>query len=364
MEIMDITQLFGGIYKNKTILVTGDTGFKGSWLVFWLLKMEAKVIGFSLEPYTTPNHFTLLGCAYTSVRGNINNPDDLEKVFNTYQPEIVFHLAAQSLVRYSYDHPIETLKTNIMGTANVFEISRKTASVRAVVNVTSDKCYDNKEWLWGYRENDPMGGHDPYSASKGCAELITASYQNSFFNTKDKLLASVRAGNVIGGGDWAQDRLIPDMVKAAGNNETVTIRNPLATRPWQHVLDPLSGYLMLGWYLLEGKEDYADGWNFGPSLNSNVTVKTLLEKASGFWNKIEYQDITNKSDYHEANLLMLDCSKATKLLKWSPVWDFDTAIKKTIEWYKDFYENNQLITNVDLESYIFTAKAQNVVWTQ
>jgi CDP-glucose 4,6-dehydratase len=364
MEIMDITHLFGGIYKNKTILVTGDTGFKGSWLVFWLLKMEAKVIGFSLEPYSTPNHFTLLGSAYTSVRGNINNLDDLEKVFNTYQPEMVFHLAAQSLVRYSYDHPIETLQTNIMGTANVFEISRKTTSVRAVVNVTSDKCYENKEWLWGYRENDPMGGHDPYSASKGCAELITASYQNSFFNTKDKLLASVRAGNVIGGGDWAQDRLIPDMVKAAGNNQTVTIRNPLATRPWQHVLDPLSGYLMLGWYLLEGKEEYADGWNFGPSLNSNVTVKTLLEKASGFWNKIEYQEITNKSDYHEANLLMLDCSKATKLLKWTPVWNFDTAIKKTIEWYKDFYENNQLITNADLESYIFTAKAQNVVWTQ
>lgn len=361
---MDLTHLFGGIYRNKTVLVTGDTGFKGSWMVHWLLKMGAHVIGFSIGPNTVLNHYSLLNDKYTSVRGDICDPEALEAVFKTHQPDVVFHLAAQSLVRYSYDNPIETLQTNIIGTANIFEICRKTPSVNVVINVTSDKCYDNKEWIWGYRENDRMGGHDPYSASKGCAELITASYQKSFFNQQNKLLASVRAGNVIGGGDWSQDRLIPDIVKATAQQAAVLIRNPLATRPWQHVLDPLSGYLTLGQLLLAGKKEFAEGWNFGPHLNNNVTVETLINKSRTYWNNINYELSSDLSQHHEANLLMLDCSKAIKLLKWQPVWDFDTTIKKTITWYQDFYENNQLNTDADLESYIAAANSQNIAWAQ
>lgn len=359
---MEMTTLFGGIYKNKTVLVTGDTGFKGSWLVHWLLKMEAKVIGFSLGNITETNHHDLLNDSYDAIKGDINNLSDLEEVFHTYQPEIVFHLAAQSLVRYSYENPLETLHTNILGTANVFEVSRKTPSVKVVVNVTSDKCYENKEWIWGYRENDPMGGHDPYSASKGCAELVTESYKKSFFNNENKLLASVRAGNVIGGGDWAQDRLVPDMVRAASLDETVVIRNPLATRPWQHVLDPLSGYLTLGAYLLKGKKEYTEGWNFGPNLSNNVTVETLIGQAKSFWDKIEYQLAADSSQYHEANLLMLDCSKAHKLLKWEPVWNFEETLDKTITWYKDFYQENKLNTSSDLEDFVQSAISKSLPW--
>ncbi len=360
---MDLEHLFGGIYKNKTVLVTGDTGFKGSWLVHWLIKMGAKVVGFSLEPTTQPNHFSLLQDDYASVRGNINDMAALKAVFNSYQPVMVFHLAAQSLVRYSYENPIETFQTNILGTAHVLEVSQQTASVKAVLNVTSDKCYDNREWIWGYRENDPMGGHDPYSASKGCAELITASYQKSFYNQGDKLLASARAGNVIGGGDWAQDRLIPDIVQAASVQDPVMIRQPLATRPWQHVLDPLSGYLTLGWYLLEGQEVYAQGWNFGPSLHSNVTVKTLVDKASDFWEHISYQTDPDSANYHEANLLMLDCSKANKLLKWTPVWEFEETVGRTIQWYQQFYKDQKLNTEDDLMAYISAAKDKAMPWT-
>lgn len=360
---MALSSLFGGVYKNKTVLVTGDTGFKGSWLVYWLLKMEARVVGLSLEPVSQPNHFELLNLQYTSIRGNINNLEVLQQVCNTYQPDIVFHMAAQSLVRYSYENPIETIQTNILGTAHVLEVSKQTPSVKAIVNVTSDKCYDNKEWIWGYRENDPMGGHDPYSASKGCAELLTAAYQKSFFNNGSQLLASARAGNVIGGGDWAQDRLIPDIVRAAAVRESVLIRQPLATRPWQHVLDPLSGYLTLGWFLLEGKAAYAEGWNFGPGLSSNVTVKTLVEKACDLWKDISYQTNPDNANYHEANLLMLDCSKANKLLKWMPVWEFEESIERTIDWYRQFYKTQKLNTNDDLMAYIAAAKAKAMPWT-
>ncbi len=336
MENLVANKLFGGIYKNKTCLVTGDTGFKGSWLVYWLIKMEANVIGYSLEPITQPNHYNLLDQSYISIRGDINDTTNLQEVFNKYKPEIIFHLAAQSLVRYSYENPIETFQTNVIGTANVFEISRKTKSVKAILNITSDKCYENKEWIWGYRENDPMGGYDPYSASKGCSELLTSSYQKSFFNQGEKLLASARAGNVIGGGDWAEDRLFPDMVRAVGNNEVVSIRNPFATRPWQHVLEPLSGYLMLGWRLLEGYNEYAQGWNFGPEMDNNVSVETVISKSTQLWNKIKHKTHKDNQDYHEANLLMLDCSKAIKVLKWLPIWDLNQSIEKTIKWYRNF----------------------------
>lgn len=363
MENMVRDNLFGSIYKGKTCLVTGDTGFKGSWLVYWLTTMGAKVVGFSLEPNTTPNHFELLDKSYNTTFGDVLDFNTLFKTFEKHKPEIVFHLAAQSLVRYSYDNPIETFNTNVIGTLNVFEASRKCSSVKAIVNITSDKCYDNKEWIWGYRENDPMGGFDPYSASKGCSELVTSSYQKSFFNNGEKLLASARSGNVIGGGDWAEDRLIPDIVKAAGINTHVNIRNPLATRPWQHVLEPLSGYLMLGWKLLEGDASFAESWNFGPELKNNVPVKNIINTASSFWNSVRYKISENNNDHHEANLLMLDCSKANKILKWHPVWDLNITICKTINWYKDFYENKQINTEQDLNDFIQTASEKSMIWT-
>jgi CDP-glucose 4,6-dehydratase len=275
--------LFNGIYNNKTVLVTGHTGFKGSWLCFWLIQMGAKVIGYSLEPPTSPNHFELLNLDMVSVIGDIRDSDKLNAVFAQYQPEIVFHLAAQPLVRLSYKEPVETFETNVIGTLKVFEACRNTKSVRAIVNITSDKCYENKEWVWGYRENDPMGGYDPYSASKGCAELVTSSYRNSFFNVNEYgkshnvLLASCRAGNVIGGGDWAKDRLMTDIMVAVSEGKKVVIRNPRATMPWQHVLEPLSGYLMLGQKLFEGKKEFAQAWNFGPGEQGAITVKEVVE---------------------------------------------------------------------------------------
>ena len=281
-NIQDST-LFNGIYNNKTVLVTGHTGFKGSWLCFWLIQMGAKVIGYSLEPPTSPNHFELLNLDMVSVIGDIRDSDKLNAVFAQYQPEIVFHLAAQPLVRLSYKEPVETFETNVIGTLKVFEACRSTKSVRAIVNITSDKCYQNKEWVWGYRENDPMGGYDPYSASKGCAELVTSSYRNSFFNVNEYgkshnvLLASCRAGNVIGGGDWAKDRLMTDIMVAVSEGKKVVIRNPRATMPWQHVLEPLSGYLMLGQKLFEGKKEFAQAWNFGPGEQGAITVKEVVE---------------------------------------------------------------------------------------
>ena len=361
---MEMNKLFGGIYKDKVCLVTGDTGFKGSWLAYWLTEMEAKVIGYSLEPITTPNHFKLLNNSHTSIIGDTRDFYNLNKVFNQYKPKIVFHLAAQPLVHYSYENPVETYQTNIMGTINIFEAARNSKFVRAIVNVTSDKCYDNKEWIWGYRENDPMGGHDPYSSSKGCAELLTASYQRSFFNKEIKLLASARAGNVIGGGDWSSYRLIPDIVKAAAIEKTVQIRSPFATRPWQHVLEPLSGYLTLGWRLLEGKKQFAEGWNFGPNVDHNVSVREVTEKAKVLWNKIDYKVDENLYDYHESNLLMLDCSKANKLLKWKSVWDLQQTLVKTICWYKTFYQKRELNTSSDLKDFIRSAKDKSLIWTQ
>lgn len=365
MENMEISKLFGGIYSGRKCLVTGDSGFKGSWLVAWLTQMGAEVQGYALAPDTPINHKTLLQTNYESVEDNILNYEALKTVFKEFQPEIVFHLAAQSLVKYSYDNPIETYQTNVIGTLHLFEISRQTESVKAIINVTSDKCYENREWIWGYRENDPMGGHDPYSSSKGCAELLTQSYRKSFFAGEGlPLLASARAGNVIGGGDWAQDRLVPDLVKAASVEAVTEIRNPLATRPWQHVLDPLSGYLMLGWKLLNGEKEFAEGWNFGPDLSSNLSVQEIADEAKSFWPKIEYSVSTNKSDHHEANLLMLDCSKSNKLLKWTPVWDRSETIQKTILWYKDFYEDGAVNTKENIEQYVENAIAKDKLWTQ
>ncbi len=362
--------LFSSIYKDKTVLVTGHTGFKGSWLVYWLNQMGAKVIGYSLEAPTTPNHIELLDLDIISIIGDIRDLEKLNKTFKEYNPDIVFHLAAQPLVRLSYENPIETYETNVMGTLKVLEACR-TNSVKAIVNITSDKAYENKEWIWGYRENDPMGGYDPYSSSKGCADLLVNSYRNSYFNineyekTHNTLIASCRAGNVIGGGDWAEDRLITDIVLSVSKNKKVSIRNPYATRPWQHVLEPLSGYLHIGQKLLEGKIEFGDAWNFGPSDEGSITVEEVVKNVNKHWDKIDYEINSNPNQLHEANLLKLDCSKAHILLKWNDVWNSDTTFEKTVKWYKSYYqEDENILTKNDLDSYIEDAETKNIEWTK
>lgn len=373
--------LFSGIYKDKTVLVTGHTGFKGSWLVYWLNQMGAKVVGYSLEAPTNPNHIELLNLDIVSIIGDIRNLEKLNQTFETYKPDIVFHLAAQPLVRLSYENPIETYETNVMGTLKVFEACRAN-NVKAIVNITSDKAYENKEWIWGYRENDPMGGYDPYSSSKGCADLLATSYRNSFFNIKDylperqrdksklkkthnTLLATCRAGNVIGGGDWAKDRLITDIMISVSQGKKVSIRNPKATRPWEHVLEPLSGYLHIGQKLLEEKVEFAEAWNFGPSDEGSITVEQVIQNVKKHWDKIDYEINKDPNQLHEANLLKLDCSKAHILLKWKDVWDSQTTFEKTVKWYKAYYENNKnIITKEDLQNYINDAKKLNLEWTK
>lgn len=361
--------LFNNIYKNKTVLITGHTGFKGSWLAYWLENMGANVIGYSLEAPTKPNHVSLLKLGIVSVIGDIRNLSELNKVFEKYQPDIVFHLAAQPLVMFSYKDPIETYETNVIGTLKVFEACRK-QNVKAIVNITSDKAYENKEWVWGYRENDRMGGYDPYSSSKGCSELLTNSYRNSYFNVKEyrkkhnTLLASCRAGNVIGGGDWAKDRLITDIMLSVSQGNKVKIRNPYATRPWQHVLEPLSGYLHIGQKLLEGKIEFGEAWNFGPPEDGSITVEEVVNNVKKHWDKIVYEIYIDPNKSHEANLLKLDCSKVHKLLKWKNVWDSEKAFEKTVKWYKNFYEaNGKINTKENLDSYINDARLKKIEWT-
>lgn len=368
-SMVNFEKLFSGIYKNRKVLITGHTGFKGSWLSHWLHLLGAEVIGVSLESKTYPNHYQLFDFQGENYYVDIRNISKLKEIFEKEKPEIVFHLAAQSLVRYTYHHPIETYEVNVLGTLNILETCRNTDSVKAIVNVTSDKCYENKEWIYGYRENDSFGGYDPYSSSKGCVEILTNSFRNSFFNLENfqkkhhVLLASARAGNVIGGGDWAEDRLIPDIIRAASKNDSVEIRNPKATRPWQHVLEPLSGYLLLGEKLLIGDQTFAEGWNLGPELESNITVDEVLKFSKKHWNKIE-ANYTHKEENHEAHLLMLDCSKARKILKWKGVWNIDQTMKQTINWYRNFYENGMVDTEKNITDYINTATKQNLVWTQ
>jgi CDP-glucose 4,6-dehydratase len=360
--------MFNNAYHNKRVLITGHTGFKGSWLALWLSRMGAQVTGYSLQPPTVPNHFQLLDLNIDSVIGDVRDASKLQQIFKEKQPQIVFHLAAQAIVRISYSNPVETFTSNVMGTVNVLEASRSVGSVRVIVNVTSDKCYENKEWHWGYRESDPMGGYDPYSSSKGCAELVTSCWQHAFFhpdrygNTHHTLLASCRSGNVIGGGDWASDRILPDIIRAASRHQTVKIRNPRAIRPWQHVLEPLSGYLLLGQKLLEGKKEFADAWNFGPSDEDAVSVEELANQAKRFWPEIDYECNEAPDALHEAGTLSLDCSKARAGLRWKPVWDVGTAVEKTVSWYRTFYESQKIISSTDIESYIQDATDKKLVW--
>jgi CDP-glucose 4,6-dehydratase len=349
--------MFNNIYHNKKVLITGHTGFKGSWLALWLSQMGAKITGYSLQPPIEPNHFDLLDIKINSIIGDIRDAQ-------------IFHLAAQPIVRLSYKEPVETFSTNVMGTINILEATRENGGVRAMVNVTSDKCYENKEWHWGYREIDPVGGYDPYSASKGCSELITSCWRNSFFNLKDygsahnTLLACGRAGNVIGGGDWAIDRLIPDLLRAVSQNEKVKIRNPQSTRPWQHVLEPLSGYLLLGQKLLEGRKEFAEAWNFGPSEDGNVSVGEIVGQIKKVWPKIDYEINMIPDQPHEAGMLKLDCSKSRTKLQWIPVWDGKSAIEKTALWYRTFYEHNQVQSLENLHKYIADAKSKHISWAE
>ncbi|MGL4943340.1 MAG: CDP-glucose 4,6-dehydratase [Thermoguttaceae bacterium] len=353
--------IFRDVYNNRRVFVTGHTGFKGSWLVAWLERLGAVCCGFSLPgAVSSPDHFSLLNLNVNDVRGDVADIASLRNAIRHFEPEIVFHLAAQPLVRLSYAKPLETFTTNVIGTANLLEAARDCESVKAVVIITTDKVYENREWDWGYRENDRLGGHDPYAASKACAEIVVSSYRQSFYQSGGKLLASVRAGNVIGGGDWAGDRLIPDLVRAALKGETTHIRMPHATRPWEHVLEPLFGYLCLGQCLLEGQSGFADAWNFGPNIEGCISVGNLVEKVGCCWDRIRValsKDCDN--DLHETTLLYLNSDKARLKLGWEPVWSFDATLRHTIEWYREFYENKRVITLNQLERYkIDAAKKQ------
>ena len=328
-------------WHGKRVLVTGHTGFKGGWLTLWLESMGAKVSGYSLSPPTEPSFCVVAGIedSIASMREDIRDLVALKRCLEKNSPEIVFHLAAQSLVRPSYQDPVDTYSTNVMGTVNLLEAIRHCASVRSVVVVTSDKCYENKEWVWGYREDEAMGGYDPYSNSKGCAELVTAAFRSSFFNPQQYArhhvaIASGRAGNVIGGGDWAKDRLLPDIVRAIMADQAVKIRNPAATRPWQHVLEPLSGYLDLAKRLYEEGPKFTGGWNFGPWDHDTKPVENIVGEVTRLWGDDARWEKDGLDHPHEARYLKLDCSKAHSLLDWRPKLRVETALAWTVDWYK------------------------------
>ena len=325
-------------WKNKNVLITGHTGFKGSWLSLWLQSLGANVSGYALSAPTQPSLFETANVAegMHSVEGDIRDLAGLRQQVELRQPDIIIHMAAQALVRYSYDSPVETYETNVMGTVNVLEAVRQSGGVRVVLNITSDKCYENREWVWAYRENEPMGGHDPYSSSKGCAELVAEAYRKSYFSGDSNacVVASARAGNVIGGGDWAMDRLIPDIIRAFMESSTVVIRSPDAIRPWQHVLEPLSGYLTLVEKLWEHGQDFAGGWNFGPSEQGAMPVQWMVARMIEAWGEGASYELDAQPQVHEANYLKLDSSKARALLGWSPRLDLSQALQWLTEWYK------------------------------
>jgi CDP-glucose 4,6-dehydratase len=332
-------------WKDKRVFVTGHTGFKGSWLSLWLQEMGAIVKGFALEPNTQPSLFTEAKVSQNmeSEIGDITNIEHIVSSMTTFNPDILIHMAAQPLVRLSYLEPVQTYATNVMGTVNVLEAARKCSNLKAIVSITTDKCYENKEWAWGYRENEPMGGHDPYSSSKGCAELVTAAYRKSFFNEKHTAyLASARAGNVIGGGDWSDDRLIPDILKAFEQQKPVVIRNPLSTRPWQHVLEPLSGYLVLAEHLYEEGSVYAEGWNFGPKDEDCKSVSWILDKMVAKWGQGASWELDKNNNPHEAGYLKLDCSKAAMQLHWHPKWNLENTLESIINWHQHYLSGKNI----------------------
>ena len=324
-------------WQNKNVFLTGHTGFKGGWLALWLQSLGANVTGYALKPPTEPNFFTVAQIEQSLTQhiiANITDAEILKQAMQAAQPDIVLHLAAQPLVRYSYQAPVETYHTNVIGTINLLEAVRATPSVKAIVNITTDKCYENREWLWGYRENEALGGYDPYSSSKACAELVSYAYRQSFLTAQNIALASARAGNVIGGGDWASDRLIPDFLRAIDAKQTLIIRSPNAIRPWQHVLEPLSGYLMLAEKLFTDGANYAEAWNFGSNDDDAKPVQWILEQLQTLFPKLSWQCDTKPQQLHEAHYLKLDSSKAKQRLNWQARWNLKTALEKTVQWHE------------------------------
>lgn len=362
MESLVSAMPFADVYRSKRVLVTGHTGFKGSWLTLWLRDLGAKVTGLAMPPSTTPNHWDLLSLSGDHKILDIRDALSIAAAFEHAQPEIVFHLAAQPLVRRSYRDPLETWSTNVIGTANVLEACRRLVDLKAIIVVTTDKCYENREWEWGYRENDRLGGNDPYSASKAGAELVASSYRNSFFNHQGApLLATARAGNVIGGGDWSEDRLIPDLVRALASGHALEIRTPNATRPWQHVLDSISGYLCLGQRLLSRNREFAQAWNLGPHSDSNISVQNVLGRLQAYWPALHWQ-LSTQQGSREANLLYLDSSKAKSRLRWSPVWGLEGALRATADWYQAYLERKAVISQEQLTQYTAFARQQKFEW--
>ena len=355
--------MFGRAYLCRRVLLTGHTGFKGSWLALWLQTLGAEVTGVALPPESRPNHWELLGLDMPNLTLDIRDGGALLAAVRKAKPEIVFHLAAQPLVRKSYQDPLETWSTNVIGTANVLEACRQVAGIKAAVVVTTDKCYENREQARGYRETDHLGGHDPYSASKACTELLAASYRQAFFNLTDlPLLATARAGNVIGGGDWSTDRLIPDLVRAIGTGSALQVRSPNATRPWQHVLDSLSGYLILGQRLLIGDKSSACAWNFGPGPEANQPVENILNGLSGAWPELAWEHSAEQRP-HEATLLYLDSTKAKQELHWQTAWSLEETLVATAQWYQAYACGEPLQSQIQLDRYIRSAVAAGLPWT-
>lgn len=339
---MEIDKSF---WKGRSVFLTGHTGFKGSWLALWLTEMGANVYGYSLKAPTNPNLFKIINLEKKikrSTKGDIRDISKLKKSIKFAKPSIIFHMAAQPLVKQSYYDPLETFTTNLIGTINLFEVARNVETIEAIINITTDKCYENKEHKQPYHEKDRLGGYDPYSSSKACSEIATSTYRNSFLSKSGIKLASVRAGNVIGGGDWATDRLIPDFFRSIENNNLLLVRSPKAVRPWQHVLDPLSGYLMLAEKLVIKGHNFAEAWNFGPNHNDNKTVKWVLNRFSKQFSNSKWET-ESEDQLHEANLLKLDISKAKSKLGWIPRWSLETAIDNTIKWYQAYKENKNMI---------------------
>lgn len=352
-------------WQDRRVLVTGHTGFKGSWLSLWLADLGAEVHGLALDPPTQPNLFTAAQVGGTLARDNradIRDFTAVQDVFRATEPELVLHLAAQALVSDGYDSPLDTYAVNVLGTAHVLEAVRHCDSVRAVLVITSDKCYENREWLHPYRETDRLGGHDPYSASKAGAELVSASYRNAFFDGDTSLLlATARSGNVIGGGDWSEDRLVPDLIRALEKGQPLKIRSPDATRPWQHVLESLSGYLLLGQQLLAGNRACAGAWNFGPEPDGNCTVAEVLGNLARYWKALRWH-VTDLPQPHEAKLLYLDSARARSLLHWHPVWNIDATLARTAEWYRAWQEGGAISSRRQLAEYVAAANQVNLAW--